>query len=218
MQNKQAIIGIIAAFIILVGAGGAFLYSKSSPKSTDSNTTKALDQKNTSAKNNILGLLKSGKTQKCTFSSEDPNSGSTERTVYLTGNQMRSDISMTINGKSSAINMIRNGNDTYIWGSSIPNNMGIKMTISQDDLISDTASKNYLDVTQKVDYKCESWTVNSTVFSLPTNIKFSDISGVMQDAIKAKPSTTGSPSSQCSICNSLVGEAKTACLSSFNCQ
>lgn len=218
MQNKQAIIGIIAAAIILVGAGGAFLYSKNNPKPTDSNTTKALDQESMSTKNNILGLLKSGKTQKCTFAYDDPESGSTEGIVYLTGNQMRSDISMTTDGKSSAINMIRNGDDTYIWGSSIPNNMGIKMTISQDELISDTSSKDYLDVTQEVDYKCDAWTVNSTVFSLPTNIKFTDISEVMQDAIKAKPSTTGSPSSQCSICSSLSGEAKDTCLSSLNCQ
>lgn len=225
MQNKQALIGIAAAVIILLGAGGVFLYSQNkSPKPQPNTTTSQTAQENTepSVSNSLTSLLKSGKTQQCSFSSDDLGGGSTKGVVYVTGNKMRSDVTISTAEKESSISVIRNGDDNYIWGSEFPNSTGIKMTLSLDEYASDSGSdsKKYFDPTKKVDYDCSGWTVDSFVFNPPSNIKFSDFSAMMESMMKISKTPTGGTgnSSQCSVCNSLSGDAKTACLSQLNCQ
>ncbi len=79
------------------------------------------------------------------------------------------------------------------------------------------SSNNYVDVGKNIDYKCESWSINTTVFSLPKNIEFSDISEIMQETIKGNVGSTSS-GSQCGICNSLTDDAKKTCLKQLNCK
>lgn len=209
-MNKQILIGIIAAAIILLGGVGAFLYSKNKPAQNPPTTSTSENQSGQTMSDNLLGLLSSGKTQQCTFDSSDPASGGINGTVYLSGNKMRGDFKIATEGSQvNQISMIRNGDDNYIWGEGFPGGTGIKMTLSMDEYTSDAESKKYFDPTQKVEYKCDSWVVDSSVFTPPSNVKFSDISEMM----KVTPSA-----SNCSICNSLTGDAKTSCLAQLNCQ
>lgn len=221
VQNKQAIIGIIAAIVILSGAAGVFLYSQNKNE-PEPNTTTATEQKNEaeSLESNLASILKAGKTQKCTFTYADEGGNSTKGMAYLTKNQMRTDVTSTTNGKSSTIYVIRNGDDNYIWGSDFPDNTGLKMTMSLDEYASNEESKKYFDPNLNAKYDCSNWTVDSSMFTPPTNIKFQDIGallqGMMKGASKAPTGTAGS-SSECSICNSLTGDARTACMKQFSC-
>lgn len=220
MQNKQAIIGIVAAIIILVGAGGVFLYSQNK-SSTEPNTTVATQEtnENTSLENNLVAILKSGKNQKCTFTYADESGNKTNGTAYISGDKMRTNVTSSTNGKSSTIYVIRNGGDNYIWGSDFPNNTGMKMTLSIDEYINNEDSKKYFDPNLNADYDCSDWTPESSMFTTPANIKFQDISAMMQGVMQSvSKSPTGSGSnSECSICNSLTGDAKNACLKQFSC-
>ncbi len=220
MQNKQAIIGIIAAIIILVGAGGVFLYSQNK-NSSEPNTTTATEKtnKDTSLENNLAAILKSGKNQQCTFTYADENGNNTNGTAYISGDKMRTNVTSSTNGKSSTIYVIRNGDDNYIWGSDFPNNTGMKMTLSIDEYIDNEESKKYFDPNLNAQYDCSDWTPESNMFTAPTNIKFQDISALMQGVMQsASKSPTGTSStSECSICNSLTGDAKNACLKQFSC-
>lgn len=225
MQTKQAIIGIVAAIVILFGAGGVFLYSQNkSPQPQPNSTTTATDQENkkSSMSDSLTSLLKSGKTQKCTFSSQDIGGGNTQGTAYLTTDKMRTDLTITSSDKTSMVYVIRNGDDNYIWGSEFPNSTGLKMTLSIDEYESNSDSREYFDPTKKLDYDCSGWTVDSSVFVPPSNIKFSDLSSMMQGMMKSETKPTGaapsSSASNCSVCNSLTGSAKTSCLAQLNCQ
>lgn len=221
VQNKQAIIGIAAAVIILVGAVGVYFFTQKN-KEIQPNTTTATQKTNeeSSMESDLTSILKSGKTQQCTFSYTDEKENTTSGNAYMTGSQMRTDVNSSVNGKSSSIYVIRNGDDNYIWGSDFPNNTGLKMTLSIEEYASNEDSKKYFDPNLKADYKCKDWTVDSTMFSLPANIKFQDIGALMksviQGASKTPTGTTGS-TSECSICNSLTGDAKTACIKQFSC-
>lgn len=223
MQNKQALIGIVAAAIILLGAGGVFLYSQNKPASNQpsSTTTVGNEEKTTSAMGSSLTeLLQAGKTQECTFSYSDENGG-TKGTVYINNQNMRGDLEITTADKKvSQMNMIRKGDDNYIWGGGFPSGTGLKMTLSADEFTSNEDSKKYFDASKKTNYDCGGWTVDSTVFVPPSNVKFSDLSGMMQGVMKsgAKPSgTTNSTGTNCSVCNNLTGDAKSACITSLGC-
>lgn len=222
VQNKQALIGIAAAFIILLGAGGVFLYSQNKPKSEPNSTTATENvEEESNTESDLSSILKSGKTQQCNFSYDGINGATTTGIAYLSGDKMRTDVSTMTNGKSSTVYVIRNGDNNFIWGTDFPNNTGMKMTLSIDEYTKNENSKKYFDPSMKTDYKCESWTVDSSVFTPPSNVKFQDLSQMMQGIIKAiskTPSggTTGA-SSECSICNSLTGDAKTACMKQFSC-
>lgn len=224
MQNKQALIGIIAAAIILLGAGGVFLYTQNKPASNQpSSTTTVGDEestKETTMSNSLTDLLSSGKTQKCTFSYSDENGG-TEGTVYVNNQNMRADLNITTADKKvSQMNMIRKGDDSYVWGGGFPGGTGLKMTLSAEELSGNEEINKSFDTSKKADYDCSGWTVDSTVFVPPSNIKFQDLSGMMQGAINSetKPSgTTNSTGANCSVCNNLTGDAKATCMSSLGC-
>lgn len=184
MQNKQAVIGIIAAIIILLGAGGVFLYSKNRPQPVQNPpTAKKEENKNSSASGNILEILKSGQTQECTFSSGEENA-STSGVVYLSNQEFRVDFTVIQANDKSDISMIRKGDDNYIWGSGFPNNAGLKMTLSIDKLAEDEQTKDYFNTDQQVDYSCKSWAVDSFKFNPPSNIKFTNFSGRSSNSAK----------------------------------
>lgn len=134
---------------------------------------------------------------------------------------MRTNVIITSDNKQSNIYVIRDGDTNYIWGSEFPDNSGIKMTLNLDEFETSEDSKKYFDPTRKVDYKCNAWTANTAIFIPPSNIKFSDLSEMIQSMMKVSVTPTSlqtSPSaSNCSICNSLTGEAKDACLQQLGC-
>lgn len=221
-MTKQAIIAVVVAVVIVLGAGGAFLYSKNKPASQPNSTTATQSaNEESSMSSDLTSILKSGKTQQCSFSYDEQNGNSTSGVTYLSSDKMRTDINSTTNGKSSTIYVIRNGDDNYIWGSEFPNNTGMKMTMSIDEYASNTDSKKYFDPTKKIDYSCSGWTIDSSVFTPPSNVKFQDFSAMIEGVMKAVSKTpTGAQgnSEQCNICNSLTGDAKTTCRTQLNCK
>lgn len=219
MQNKQAIIGIAAAAIILLGAGAAFLYRENTkePSKNIPAPTKEV-KKESETGNNIIEILKSGQTKQCDFKSDEGDSA-TSGVAYFNNQNLRADFTIKDESKKSAVSMIRKGNDNYIWGTSFPNNAGVKMTLSMDEFEKSDQTKDYLDPNKKVDYKCKPWTLDISMFNPPSNIKFQDLSGMIKELTSPSASgSTQSSSSSCSVCNSLTGDEKTACLTSLNCQ
>ena len=122
---------------------------------------------------------------------------------------------MTTNGKLNTMNILRDGDTNYIWGSALPT--GIKMTLSANDLATKINTTSATNPNQKMDFTCVAWTVDKSLFTVPTDVKFTDTSSIM---VKETPAanTTQAPSANCSVCNSLTGNAKTACLTGLHCQ
>ncbi|MEK9175927.1 MAG: hypothetical protein AAB520_00630 [Patescibacteria group bacterium] len=225
MRNKQAIIGIVIAVIILVGAAGAFMLNKNKTATQPNSTTSATNTTNTSSNSAMSGsiqdIFRSTENRKCDFNVAGKSGGETQGTIYTSNNKTYGELTTTSNGKSSKMYLIRNGETFYMWGDSLPT--GVKLTMSVDEMgskMSGNASYGNFDPNQKVDFKCGSWTVDSGKFTLPANVKFMDTGSMMINSTTtpAKSSNTTGASSQCSICNSLTGEAKTSCLTSLNCK
>jgi hypothetical protein len=213
-KNKTLV--IVAAVIILLLLGGAayLTLSKSSTnqpvtaKTTPAPTTSANPGNNTT----LAGLLALGQNLRCSFNVNGTNGGTTQGTFYVSNGNVRGDFVMkTADGKENQMSMIRIGDENYIWGSALPR--GIKMKLSLDQLSKNAQASQFSSVNQKVDYNCAPWSVDSSLFALPTNVTFTDITSMMPVASPAtgtgpQTQTQGNPNPCAAITNPT---AKAAC-------
>jgi hypothetical protein len=215
MQNKQSVVGLIAAAVIIVGAGMVYLYDKAKPAPQPNKTVsvKVTPGKSTVA-GTIVDVLKTTDNKKCAFTTQNKTKG----TFYLTSEKAYGTLIATNSGSADTTYVIKDQNNFYIWGSSLPT--GIRISMSLSDISKNLHSNPYassFDVNQKVDYSCSSWTPDQSLFNPPTNIKFTNIGATTLPTGTLLPKSTN-PSSQCSLCSSLSGQAKNTCIASFHCQ
>lgn len=169
-------------------------------------------------------LISSGVPQKCSVSETDESGSKTEGTTYVASGKVRADFTSTTSGKATVSHMISDGKTSYIWSDDSKD--GIKTTIQPGaspssvpttETTSQTSSSTGTDLSQKGNYNCSAWLPDSSVFSPPGDIKFSDFSEMMKVTTPTSPAS-GSSSSQCAYCDSLSGSEKDQCLSALNCK
>jgi len=215
-MQKQIIIGVAIIVLLLLGAGGYFLFSKNSANPTQTQTSATNEAETTtenSAMSSLLDLVTSGKTTQCNFSVQS-EAGTTEGTVYISGEKMRGDIETTTeNGKTTQMYMIRDGDMYYMWGGELPG--GIKMTFDVDELKTNTQANQYVDLNSKTDYSCSDWAADASKFTPPPNVKFTDLSSMMEGVDKTMEEKSGNTDS--SACDSITdASAKAACENALN--
>lgn len=116
-------------------------------------------------------LVARNQSVKCTFThSTEINSSS--GTVFVSGGKVRGDFDITVpqTGTNLKAFMIADGKDTYVWSSILP--QGFKMPISDAKMQSSGQPANGIDYNQSLDYECEPWSVDESVFITPTDISF----------------------------------------------
>lgn len=214
-----AIIVIIA--LGLVVGGGVYKASKVKNENKNLNATTTVDVKsNMGNKGTIRDFLSFGKKVSCTFTQTTP-AGTTSGTVYINNPKMRGDFAL--NGSTGNINshMIRLNNDVYVWMGA----QGAKMNISNINKATTTpAQSGQVNLDQKVDYTCMDWDGDESKFTLPTDVKFYDMSQMMQGkgmmgANANVNSNVNAGANACSACNSLpAGVAKDQCKAALNCK
>lgn len=201
------IIGVTVAVILLLGAGGAYFLSQNKTAiQTNVVSTPTVTENKTSS---LLDLLNLGKNQQCTF--KTTTSGSkTEGTFYIAQGKMRGDLKTTVDGKEQEMSMIRDGDMNYIWGSSLTT--GIKMKLSLDEISSNKQTSQYINTSDKLNYDCKDWRVDSSLFTPPVDIKFTDLSAMME---KTKETTKTTPNT--SVCDAIEDEAaKASCIKALS--
>jgi hypothetical protein len=209
MNNKIAI-AIVAIVII---AGGAFLFTrnKADDSSTvDSNTevTAEADSEASIETGSIESLLAAGKSQICTFSSNEQDA-ETSGIVYVSGGKMRGDFAIDAKGTMTFSHMIYDGTMSYVWSDG--SNAGFKMALDADAQ-SSTSSRG-IDPKKNYEYRCEKWSADNSKFELPTGIKFSEIPTTMTGRPDDASSSIDNKEMQQAICNNLPEPGKTQCLS-----
>ncbi len=220
-MNKNLLIGIVIAVIIIAG-GGLYLTrsSNQTPTSTTSGTPELPDINVTepSDTKSFLGLMQGIRNQMCTFKDEAQNAGA----MYSGNGKVRADFTGNAGGTVTNTHMISDGTNVYLWFDGATD--GIKMTL--EDIEKDTANATNtaksIDVNKQVDYNCSPWSVDNSKFSLP-NITFNDLGAMIENSIGEIPdgTTPFNPSdptaSQCAACASLPPEAATQCRQALNC-
>jgi hypothetical protein len=185
-KNKTLVIVVAVVILALLGGAAYLTLSKSTtaPGTTSQNTTEQTSgnsEKNTT----LAGLLALGQNLRCSFNVEGEAGASTQGTFYVSGGNVRGDFTTkTAGGKEDKMNMLRKGNDNYIWGGSLP--MGIKMTISLEEFAGTAKTNQYasqsVDPNKEYDYNCAPWTPDASLFTPPADVKFTDMSAMMPKA------------------------------------
>ncbi|HEY5600776.1 MAG TPA: hypothetical protein VIK81_01670 [Patescibacteria group bacterium] len=205
-SRTLALIAAVVGIIVAVLVGGYFVMNKKSSETsptTGTTSTSQDSQDSGSTKGSLKSLLGSNKNQTCSISYPD---GSGEGTVYVSGNKMRGDFTMTAEGKSYDGHMISDGDYFYSWSSQMPQGMKMKMDDVPDS--SDQSSQGSVDLDSQVDLNCSSWRVDNSKFEVPSDVTFTEFN---LPAATAAP-TTGAGTGQTSICDSITDPtAKVAC-------
>lgn len=208
-MNKNLFIGI--AVLLLLG-GGYFYFSKS-PASPIKKATSGL------IKGNIQDLFEKGTNMTCTFKYvEDENTS--EGTIYVSGKKMRGNFSLRqADGAAFASNVIRDETYGYTWMEGQAQGTKIKIETSEEILeeSSENNKKNELFAldNKDIDYDCKPWSVDNSMFTPPTNVKFQDISS----QVKQMKEVTGlEAESQCDSCTQFTNKmAREQCLQAYEC-
>lgn len=208
--------GIIIAVIILVvalGVGG-FLFMKYSqpPAMThETSATSTSPQSSNATTASILGLLSGGQTVSCIINLPD-NKGT--GTIEVVDRKFAGDFTVTDNsGKQLVSHMISDGTYVYAWSTATAD--GFKMKLDTAKNAATNAQNNQsVNLNQKVDLKCSPWGVDNSKFAIPTNIKFTDMTDLMQKVMPSEvmPTNTAGAASPGFSCAGITDPtAKTAC-------
>ncbi len=174
----------------------------------------------------LKDLLTQGVSQQCTYSYTDEKMGKTDGVMLVANGKVRGSFSLTDpKGVVTAGNMINDGAFSYTWDDTTKTGMKIAMTEELKKMGEETVKDNpqVAEMNKKTDYRCKAWVVDASKFVPPTDIKFTDLSKMMENLNPSpKVSSTNdgeSPTTdQCAICDSLPTEAQASCRTSMKCE
>lgn len=225
-MNKK-LLSISLAVGVLVLAGVVYFAGQNKNSKTsmmDSSENKEASMEDSSMKKSTLrDLMALGTNQKCTFT--DLQSKSTG-TVYVSGTKARSDVNIVFESQPSYMShMISDGETIYVWQEG--QKTGFKTSLTDINKVSEEsevpAQDKTVNVDDQVDYECNSWSVDPSLFTPPANVTFSDFGSMMEDAMEQSKSMMDSSENsdiktqQCEACDSLPADAQAACKQSLGC-
>lgn len=221
-MNKN--LPLLIGGLVIVGAVGAFLLLR--PQSGGPVAKLDGDDKATVSAS-FAELIKLGQDYSCTFATTDDTGNSNNGTVYVAeqGTKMNGDFTMTQpNGTVTNTNIIRDGSYTYIWTSDQTQGYKMKIDPASDDVFAgkndnEAGEQTAFDENESVDFDCQPWRPQASMFVPPSDIEFVDFSAQLEVLQEQTGETQpGDDNANCSLCNQTpAGEARTQCLAALGC-
>ncbi len=210
MQN----IMYIVVGLIIIGSIGWFAFGKNTQ--TADAPTEAATQRTS-----MKALLALTTPQKCTFT-DSTEMGNTSGTVYIKNGKMRGDFNAETSAGAMASHMIVSDNTSYVWTDQTVE--GFKMSLDQTTEVETTnANTEAVDIDREVDYSCENWSGDESMFSLPSNVTFTDMNAMMEGLnidmsaqMEAGAGAQGD-ANQCAACAQVPEAYRAQCLASLGC-
>jgi len=212
-MNKKTI-GIVVAILVIAGAGWMIMSGRNKNNPVGKQEKADSGFKQTSLKE--LEAMTSP--QKCTFKDET-SAEQIQGLVYISKGKMRGDFGMVSQGKTIKSHMISDGKYSYTWTEEPA--MGFKVALDNEKTETKPGQSG-VDVNKQMSYDCQNWSEDTSVFVVPSNVKFEDFSALT--APQAPQGTgevqtpPGSSSAACAACDTLEGDAKTQCRTALSCK
>jgi hypothetical protein len=219
-MNKTVLMaGVGVGAIIILGLGGFFFLNKNKSNSPEQVTQESEAETQMAGAQSFKDLMKLSSSQTCTF--QDTETGS-NGTVYGGSGKVRGDFTTQANGQTVGSHVISDGQTVYVWTDG--QTQGMKMSLASiESMTPDTTNKNSVDFDKKVDYDCDSWSVDFSKFELPSGVEFQSMDEMMQESMgqpKLSPAATSSGSStapNCSACDNVPAAAQAQCRQAMGC-
>lgn len=219
-------VAILIGILILCGIGAYFLTRKL--PQTSSNQVPAVSQDKSvnadkkTTEGTLKSLLLSGKPQKCTYSAVT-DSVSVTGVVYVANSNLRGDYFSASGEMKTGGHVIVSGQYSYVWTDNSKQGFKVAVDLQQEQLSgtssADKVDSQTLDLSQKLNYSCQNWTVNESVFVPPSDITFSALTLPSASPSGITVPATEDGSSACLVCDSLpAGSTRDTCKTQLNCQ
>lgn len=192
----------VVVILLLVAATGYYFFNNDQSK-----TSVAVKEQNSVADTpldtptnergmgSLMSLMGLGQNTLCTFSYVDESTGQTSSgEFYYDGgsNKFRVDSTTEADGTMFVTHMINDSESSYMWSEGSGETFAIRMSA---DVNTDSSVQEYdtdgpnepLSMDQEVDYDCNSWRVDNSVFVPPADVEFMDMAGMMQEALEGMP-------------------------------
>jgi hypothetical protein len=208
------IVSIVVVVLVVLGAAFFLMRNKGSDnnKVYYGNNTAATKTQATTEQQSFKTLLASGGSRKCTYS--DTQSGVTSQgTVYVAGGKFRGDFSSTVNGKVMMSHMISDGQSSYLWTDGMASGYKMKFDASAQANANASAQTHAMDTNKNMNFHCDSWSGDSSMFNLPTGVQFTDMTNLMGGATGSSAAASGTM--KIDVCASLKEPAKSQCMAAY---
>lgn len=181
MDKKSLSIGVIVLVVLALGAW--FMANRRAgdqrqPSGSQESATISLEEGNATTPTSLKALLASGSAQQCSF--RDTTAGmDSEGVIYVAGGKVRGNFTSTVDGQPLGAHMIVDGQTSYVWTDG--STTGFTTTVSAAPTTPPSAASSQtasLDVNKTLDYSCQPWAVDASVFTLPTGVQFTDLSAL----------------------------------------
>ncbi|MCA9365866.1 hypothetical protein KC723_03140 [Candidatus Kaiserbacteria bacterium] len=193
-MSLQKIIILCLAILVIGIAIWYFISGKNSPSAELTNDNSSAIDSEMSENNqdkmeapsglgSLASLIGLGQNITCDYSfSDEGNSGS--GTGYFAKDKMRVDSTMQTDGQTYDSHMINDGEYTYVWTTTSDQPFAMKMPVEEFEqdspLIEEDSQQTQVSMDQQVEYDCNSWSVDQSVFVPPADIEFTDMEAMMK--------------------------------------
>lgn len=212
-MNKKVTAAVVLVIVIL--AAWFFMRGKQTkaPDQVQKESAKS-EIKSVVEEKSLKQLLAAGGSKTCSFTTEETNVKSRGE-IYIGTGKMRGDFTADTDGKSLVSHMISDAKEVYIWTDNPKT--GFKMNMESMASPVNKTSSGSMDVEKPYAVNCSDWSVDSTKFTLPTDIQFMDSSSINpNNQSMSSPSSSGTPEDNSAmkamLCGKLAEPQRSACL------
>ncbi len=176
MNTKVIFAAVIA--VVLVGVGGFLVFGSGDDSGEDTQTNTSEERTENSSFNQLFARGENGK---CTYDYTDEAGNRSYGTAYFSGDKMFGDFTNeTADGNTNRANVIREGDVQYVWDPG--SGEGYKSNVSASTEETQKEQSEAIDPDENYEFKCVSWTVDSAMFEVPSDVTFTDIGAQLQEA------------------------------------
>ena len=185
-MNKKVgvIIGVVVVFVVVIL--GILLSQDNTAQNGNNTIEPTITQGIQPGKSQTYQeFLRSGRSEICTFSTNVEGS-ITNGTVYAANGKIRSDFAITGSKGTLQQHFLVDSYMAYLWNNI--NNAGIKFAVTENGANAPFGSK--------LNVNCTDWAPNNSVFDIPSNITFTEISQTSEQKVLQILSPTTAPTGQ----------------------
>jgi len=183
------------------------------------NTNEQTQMKPSSTPASLKELMSGSSSVRCEFSSTEEESISSG-VVFAANGKARVDFSSTIDNETTAGHMIMDDSMAYTWieGESKGFKISTEATASAQP---NQANEKQFDPEKKLDYSCQDWGVDNSVFERPSSVEFTDVSAMMPSmpgGTQGSMETSGEVNAaQCAACDQAPEASRAQCRAALGC-
>ncbi len=168
----------IVVAVIVIGAGGYFIFSNNNDESSSNETTSTSESTNNEATKELASinkLLERGGNAKCTYDYTDDDGNRSSGTAYFSDQRMFGDFTTAqVGGMTLQSNVLNVDKTQYVWDKDKKEGYKLDLSVIKSQDEKENQSNNSVDQDKEFDFTCVSWSVDDSVFDVPSDVNFID--------------------------------------------